>query len=116
MTCENIYELIDLMQTNLYKFAGVDPVSFWKYTPGETVLMISKSIENFTFKNEIQNKLEARLCAIVLTANGVLKSGKRPYDTDDFKPRKKTTPTKVEDLEQMAMRATMMMGGEVIRN
>lgn len=102
------------MQTNLYKFCQIDPVSFWKFTPGETVMMLSASIENIELENEIRNKLEARLCAVVLTANGVMKSGKTPYSVEDFMPKKaKTLPRSPEDLEKMAIAATMLMGGEV---
>jgi hypothetical protein len=104
------------MQTQLYKFSGIDPISFWKFTPGETVLMISTSIENATHAQELQNKLEARLCAVVLTANGVVKPGKKAYGIEDFMPSTKTKVKSIEDLEQMAMRSTMMMGGEVSRN
>lgn len=102
------------MQTNLYKYANISPVDFWKYTPGETVMMISASIENLEFEHEITNKLEARLCAIVLSANGVLKPGKKPYGIEDFMPKKKDIPRTVEDLEQMAITATKRMGGVVL--
>jgi hypothetical protein len=105
------------MQTNLFKFCQIDPISFWKYTPGETLMMITASIENIELRNEIKHKLEARLCAVVLTANGVMKSGKTPYGVDDFMPKKtKALPRSPEDLEKMALTATMMMGGEVSSN
>ncbi|MCK9310671.1 MAG: hypothetical protein M0P26_00170 [Bacteroidales bacterium] len=106
--------MIDLMQTNLFKFCQIDPVAFWKYTPGETMMMITTSIENIELKNEIRHKLEARLCAVVLSANGVMKSGKTPYSVEDFMPKKqKARPKSPEELEKMALTATMMMGGEV---
>lgn len=101
------------MQTNVFKFCGIDPISFWKYTPGETIMMITASIENIELENEVRNKLEARLCAIVLTANGATKPGKKPYDVDDFMPKKVSVPKTPEQLEQMALAATMKMGGVV---
>lgn len=104
------------MQKNLYKYCGIDPVSFWKYTPGETSMMISASIENLETEYDIRNKLEARLCAVVLNANGVQKSGKKPFDVDDFLPHKRDRAKSAEELEQMALAATMRMGGEVFTN
>lgn len=101
------------MQINVFKFCGIDPISFWKYTPGETIMMITASIENIELENEVRNKLEARLCAIVLTANGATKPGKKPYDVDDFMPKKVSVPKTPEQLEQMALAATMKMGGIV---
>lgn len=102
------------MQTNLYKYSGIDPVSFWKFTPGETVMMISASIENQVFELDTRNKLEARLCAVVLRANGVMKGRNKPFEIDDFMPKDKDVPKSPEDLERMAMMATKRMGGVVI--
>lgn len=105
--------MIDLMQNNIFKFCGIDPISFWKFTPGETLMMITASIENIELENEVRNKLEARLCAVVLTANGATKAGKKPYEVDDFMPKKKSVPKTPEQLEQQALAATMKMGGVV---
>lgn len=104
------------MQRNLYKYCGIDPISFWKYTPYETELMISTSIENMEFEYDIRNKLEARLCAVVLNANGVQKTGKKPFDVDDFMPKKRERARSAEELEHMALAATQRMGGEVNLN
>jgi hypothetical protein len=102
------------MQENLFKFCGIDPIKFWTFTPAETLMMVSSSIKNIELENEITNKLEARLCAVVLSANGVMKHSNTPYSMEDFMPKKnKTLPKSPEDLEKMALTATMMMGGEV---
>lgn len=113
MNCETVSELIDLMQTNLYKFCGVDPISFWKFTPAETMIMIDAATDNYILEHEITSRLEARLCAVILTANGVMKHGKTPYDTEDFMPKEKTVAKTPEQLEQIAKAATMKLGGEV---
>jgi hypothetical protein len=104
------------MQSNMYKFCQVDPIIFWKYTPGESLMMITASIENIELKNEIRNRLEARLCAIVLTANGATKAGKKPYDVEDFMPKAKSVSRTPEEIERMALDATVKMGGVVSRS
>lgn len=76
-------------------------------------MMVTASLENIELKNEIRNKLEARLCAVVLTANGATKAGKKPYTVEDFMPQEKATPKTPEQLEQMALAATMKLGGVV---
>jgi hypothetical protein len=101
------------MQENFYKYCGVDPIQFWRYTPAETTMMITAAIDNLTFEYDFRNRLEARLCAIVLTANGVMKSGRTPYDTKDFMPKKAEAPKTAEQLEQMAIAAVTKLGGEV---
>lgn len=104
------------MQMNLYKYCGVDPITFWRYTPGETVLMISASVENISLEHETRNKLEARLCAVIMNANGVTKSGNKKFDVNDFMPDNKEQPVSPDELEQAALAATMKMGGEVRRS
>ena len=100
------------MQENLWRCCDKDPLQFWKYTPAETSMMISASVEKHNIEMEIQSTLEARLCAIVLNANGVTKRGKKPFEINDFMPQKKEHFTS-EQLEQMAQASVMKMGGEV---
>jgi hypothetical protein len=101
------------MQENSWRFCGIDPISFWKYTPSETSMMVSASVENRNQEIEFRSSLEARLCAIVLNANGVTKKNKKMFDLDDFMPVKKSKPMTPEQLEQIAKAAVMKMGGEV---
>lgn len=76
-------------------------------------MMISTSIENLEFEHDTRNKLEARLCAIVLNANGVQKTGKKPFDVEDFMPKGKAKVKSPAELEAIAMAATIKMGGKI---
>ena len=105
------------MQENAFRFCNIDYISFWRYTPAETTKMIIIAAEKESQAREFTASLEARLCAIVLNANGVTKKNKELFDVEDFMPKKtskKSAEKTVEQLEQMAKFAAMRMGGSVI--
>lgn len=103
------------MQENSWTFCSIDPIMFWKYTPAETSMMISASVEKYNSEMKIRSSLEARLCAVVLNANGATKKNKKPYEMEDFMPviKKEKQHFTPEQLEQIAKAACMKMGGDV---
>ena len=102
------------MQENAFRFCNIDYLTFWKYTPAETTKMIVIAAEKESQNREFIATLEARLCAIVLNANGVTKKNKDLFDVEDFMPvSKKSSVKTVEQLEAMAQFAAMRMGGSV---
>lgn len=108
--------MITATQELLYRFCGIDPVKFWDYTSAETELMITTAAEKYNNEFEFQMNLEARLCAVILNANGRMKKGKKPFETMDFIPKattKKQQPLTAEQYEQIAKAATLKCGGVV---
>lgn len=101
------------MQVQLFRFCGKDPIEFWEYTPAETELMVQTASEKYSQEYEFNSAVQARLCAIVLNANGVTKKGKKPFEVNDFMPAKKSKPKTPEQLEHMAKTAAMRLGGSV---
>jgi hypothetical protein len=75
--------------------------------------MIEIASKKYNQELEYNSTLEARLCAIVLTANGHKKSNKKAYSVSDFMPVKKSTPKTPEQYEELAKAAAIKMGGHV---
>lgn len=59
--------------------------------------------------------LEARLCAIILNANGAKKDNNTHFEIKDFvgDNHQHDTPKTIEDLELMVRNATLAAGGKV---
>jgi hypothetical protein len=93
----------------------IDPVHFWDYTPAETELMITVAAEKYNNEIEFESSLAARLCAVVMNANGATKQNKKPFETEDFQPKKQSKKQQftAEQYEMMAKAATIKMGGTV---
>lgn len=107
--------MITNTQKTLYKLCGVTPIEFWTYTPAETNIMIEAAVENRTEESDFNLALNARLCAVILNANGVQKKNKKPFEMKDFLPEEnsKRAPHSVEDIELMIRNATIAAGGNV---
>lgn len=64
---------------------------------------------------EYQQSIDARLCAIVLNANGAKKEGKKQFEIKDFLPDHKAKKDKMtpEQYELMMLQKTIALGGTV---
>lgn len=67
---------------------------------------------------EFTSVLEARLCAIVLTANGKTKKNKKVFETSDFLPpkiipKKKKRALTIEQHKEIMRAAVLKAGGTV---
>lgn len=101
------------MQENLFQYCQIDPLKFWQYTPAETYLMISAAVKRYELETEYRNTLEARLCAVILNANGVTRKDKQQFEISDFMPSEKKQALTPELLEKKAMIETAKLGGTV---
>jgi hypothetical protein len=79
-------------------------------------MMIEIAARKYSDEMEFTMSLEARLCAIVLNANGAKKKDKRAFEAADFLPpqkkKKKQVPT-IEQYQEMMKVAVLKMGGTV---
>lgn len=73
--------------------------------------MIEAEYEKF----EYQQFIDARLCAVIYTANGVKKKDNTYFDVKDFLPDQKAKKEKMtpEQYELMMLQKTIALGGQV---
>jgi hypothetical protein len=95
----------------LYSFCNISPLDFWKYTPAETTLMITEANSRFEFEQLIS----ARLCTVILNANGATKENKKRFEIKDFMPEEKSKIKKLtpEQYQLMMIQKTIAAGGTV---
>lgn len=91
------------------------PSEFWDYTPAEITLMIEEATKKQEQELDLRLNIEARLCSVIMNANGAKKENHRNFEMKDFLPDKTThnTPKNVEDFELMVRYATIAAGGHV---
>lgn len=104
------------MQEQLYFFCGITPVDFWDFTPAETELMTLTASKKYEHEYEYQSYMDARLCAVILNANGAKKQNKKPFEVEDFLPQKKTNKKEltIEQHKEIMKAAVLKMGGTVV--
>jgi len=93
---------------------GKDPLEFWKYTPSETVLMIEQAGEQLQYESDRELRRQSELLVAIMNAPHFHKQDKKPYDMDDFLPKKKKDKPTIEQYELMLRNSTIAMGGNVI--
>jgi hypothetical protein len=77
--------------------------------------MITTAIEKEKLEIEFTSILQARLCSVIMNANGALKSNKKPFEIEDFMPqaKKKKPVLTIEQHKEVMKMAVLKMGGTI---
>jgi hypothetical protein len=113
--------LFEKIQENLYKICKIPPAKAWMITPAEAEFRIRIDKEILEEENEYQQYIEARLCAVIMNANGARKEDDdSAFTVEDFLPQssQEIPPELQDELNEIRMRRTVkaLGGTEIITN